>query len=143
MPKPSGARLALHSVSYVLQNLRLVSPIAVIWAAVVTVSVAAMCLVLAISEESALGTVMVRMQEGDLMRAYMIVSSVASTFGQLAIAIRWSRLVLLSEPPRFTLSMPRGSARYFARALILLFGWVFLAIPGFIACGCVGAAGPV
>src|SRR5262245_52237618 len=133
MAKPSGSRLALHSVSYVLQNLRLVSPIAVVWSAVVTVAVAVMCLVLAISEESDLGTVMVRMQDGDLTRPYMMVSSIASTFGQLAIAIRWSRLVLLGEPPRFTLSMPRGSARYFGRALILLFGWVFLAIPGFIA----------
>src|SRR5262245_60682554 len=34
--------------------------------------------------------------------------------------------------------MPRGSARYFARALILLFAWVFLAIPGFIAGAIVG-----
>jgi hypothetical protein len=81
------------------------------------------------------------MQEGDLLRTYLIVSGIASLFGELAIAIAWSRLVLLGEPPRATFSMPAGSARYFSRSLILWFGCVVLAIPGVIAAGIVGRLG--
>lgn len=118
--------------------MKLFAKVALVWSAVVTVAVAAMCVLVAMREASPLATVMVRMQEGDLMRPYFIVSGIASTFGQLAIAIRWFRLLLLRETPHFTLSMPAGSARYFSRSLILFFGVMVLAIPGFIFGGIVG-----
>lgn len=138
MGKPGGVKLALHSVSHVFQNLKLLATIALVWSAIVAVAVGAMCVLVAISEQSALAQVMVRMQEGDLLPAYLIASVIPSTMGQLAIAVRWSRLILLSESPSFTLNMPPGSARYFARSVILLFMLAAMAIPGFIVGAVVG-----
>src|SRR6185436_6035763 len=80
-----------------------------------------------------------RMQDGDLARQYLALSSFASVFGQLAVAIGWSRLLLLRETPHLTWRMPQGSARYFSRSLVLLFALVVLSLPGVIvgaiACG--------
>jgi hypothetical protein len=70
------------------------------------------------------------------------VSSIASTFGQLATAVGWSRYILLKETPQLSFSMPKGSARYFARSLILLFAAIALAIPGFIVGAIVGSLAP-
>ena len=142
MAKPSGAKLGLHSISHVLHNLKLVGKLAVIWSVLAMTVVGTMCLVVALNEGSSLTEVMVRMQEGDLLRVYLLVSSIPTTLGQLAVAIRWSRLVLLGETPHFTLAMPRGSARYFVRSVVLLFAVVLLAVPGFIAGAILGQLVP-
>jgi len=138
MAKPSGVTLGAHSVSHVLKHLRLFANIAGVWSIVVTAAVAATCFVLAISEGSDVSAIMMRMQDGDLLRPYLLASGIASTFGQLAIAVGWFRYVLLGERPELSFSMPKGSARYFSRSLILLFGAVVLAIPGFIVGAIVG-----
>jgi hypothetical protein len=142
MAKPSGVTLGAQSVSHVFKHFGFFSNIAVLWSAVVTLGVAAACLVIASSEGSSYSSVMMRMEDGDLLRQYLIVTGITSTFGQLAIAVGWTRFILLKEPPHLTLSMPSGSARYFSRSIILLFGAFVLAIPGFIVGAIVGASMP-
>ena len=142
MAKPSGVTLGAQSVSHVFKHLSLFSNIAAVWSLVVTGVVGATCVLIAVSEGSALSSVMMRMENGDLLRHYLVVTSITSIFGQLATAVGWSRFVLLKEKPVLSLSMPMGSARYFSRSIILLFGAFVLAIPGFIVGAVVGAFVP-
>jgi hypothetical protein len=142
MAKLSGVTLGAQSVSHVFKHFGLFANIAALWSAVVTLAVGTASVVIASSEGSALSSVMMRMEDGDLLRQYFIVTGIASTFGQLATAVGWSRYILLKETPQLSFSMPMGSARYFARSLILLFGAVALAIPGFIVGGIVGGLVP-
>jgi len=142
MAKPSGVILGAQSVSHVFRHLRLFSNIASVWSLMVTLAVGLTGAVIATSEGSDLSAVMMRMEDGDLLRQYLIVTGITSTFGQLATAVGWSRFILLKERPQLTFSMPSGSARYFSRSIILLFGAFVLAIPGFIAGAIIGASVP-
>jgi hypothetical protein len=142
MAKPSGVTLGAQSVSHVFKHLGLFSNIAAVWSIVVTLAVGATCVLIAVSEGSNLSTVMIRMEGGDLLRHYLVVTSIASIFGQLATAVGWSRFILLKERPLLGLNMPLGSARYFSRSIILLFGAFVLAIPGFIVGAVIGAFVP-
>ena len=142
MAKPSGVTLGAQSVSHVFKHFGLFANIAVLWSAVVTLAVGVTSMVIASSEGSSLSSVMMRMEDGDLLRQYLIVTGIASTFGQLAAAVSWSRYILLKETPQLSFSLPKGSARYLARSLILLFGAVALAIPGFIVGAIVGGLAP-
>lgn len=128
----SGLRISAASIAYVFQNPRLLAKLGLVWSILVAIAVAVMCVFVGFSEHQDFATVMARMQDGDLERQYFSLTSFTSIFGQLAVAIGWSRLVLLGESPRLTLRMPNGSARYFSRSLILLLALLPLALPGLI-----------
>src|SRR5262245_55723703 len=117
MAKLSGIRIGAASINYVFHHPRLLAELAVVWAALVALAATAMCVLTAASQQQDLATVMERMQDGNLERQYTALTNFTAIFGQLVVAIGWSRLLLLGEVPRLTLRMPNGAARYFGRSI--------------------------
>jgi len=94
MAKLSGIRLGAASINYVFQHPRFVAELAVVWAAFVALAAAAMCVLTAASQQQNLATVMERMQDGNLQRQYTALTNFIGIFGQLAVAVGWSRLLI-------------------------------------------------
>ena len=144
MDKLHGFRIAIAEIVQVFRHWPQLVVIGLLWSAIATAAVIGMCIYLAWYEGHAIdiAAYLNRMYDGDLTRQYLVASSAGTLFGQLATAIAWTRLVLLDEQPQAWLRLPLGSARYFARSIILLFLCVLGAVPGILAGGVAGTVIP-
>ncbi|MEJ0041306.1 MAG: hypothetical protein WDM81_03450 [Rhizomicrobium sp.] len=66
-------------------------------------------------------------------RLQLYLTAIPDTLGSLSVTILWTRFVIAGARPPLWLQVPAGSARYFGRSLIFVFGALIALIPGFFA----------
>ena len=66
------------------------------------------------------------------LRLQILLTVIPNMLASLSVAILWTRFAVAGQRPPLWLQVPAGSARYFSRSLILIFGAIIAMIPGVV-----------
>jgi hypothetical protein len=133
MVKFRGVSAALTAIAQVFQNPGVFLKITFCWTLVfVTVALAQLVYLTSTTAGNfaesikALGSI-------SNLRNGIALDYAPSVLSSLATTILWTRFVVSGERPDGWIKIPKGSARYFGRSLILGFGAILGVIPGLVA----------
>ena len=77
------------------------------------------------------------LHQPDQYRLAAALTTIPDALASLSVSIWWTRFLLNGALPRWWISVPNGSARYFSRELIIGFGAIVGIVPGFFLAGIV------
>ena len=133
MIKFRGISAGLTAIGEILQNAGVFLKITLIWALILTGIVVAQVFYLVSINGGTLSEGIKALNSLANLRAQIALNAIPSLLASLATAILWTRFVVTGARPDGWLKIPRGSARYFGRSLIIEFGAILGLVPGLIA----------
>jgi len=84
-----------------------------------------------------IATDIVFLHRPDQYRLESVLTTIPDVLASLSVAIWWTRFFLNGALPKWWISVPNGSARYFSRELIIGFGAIAAIVPGAFLAGTV------
>jgi hypothetical protein len=128
-----GFSAALAAIAQVFRYPGVFLRIALLWSLVHVIILLAYCAYIAATGHESLALALQFLDTLPGLQAQSVLTAIPNTLSTLAVTILWTRFVISGTRPSRWIQVPKGSARYMSRSILIGFGAVLGLVPGLIA----------